>query len=692
MDIIVKGAPDFMFGLAPGDLEYDIETFPNCFTFIANHPELDKRWVFEISDFKNELPLLMAFIDVLRRQLSRLVGYNNLGFDYPVIHDIYKHGEFATAQRIYTKAMSIINGPYNQRFAHMIWDNDRVVPQIDLYKIHHFDNVSKATSLKVLEFNMGMSSIEDLPFDVGTHLDQNQIATLIDYNHHDVKATAMFHERTLPMIAMRERLSEKFNTNMINMSDVKIGETMLIKGMESSGIQCYYKDEDNKRQKKQTKRESLDLSTVIFPYVSFELPEFSRILQWLKAQTITETKGVFTDLTADVQGLTYKIGTGGLHASMRNAIIESSDTHQLMDIDVKSFYPNVAIKNNLYPAHLGEQFCDAYLDVYHTRQSYPKSAPENGAYKLALNGAYGGSNNEYSPFLDMAYTMSITINGQMLLLMLVEQMIKIPGLTMVQCNTDGVTYLCPREHVEHSRSVCKWWEELTKLELEEVLYSRMWIRDVNSYIAEKQDGGKLKRIGAYAYETAEENPVTRELPYHKDWSMRVVAKAAEAFLVRGADLREFIENHNDINDFFMRAKVPRSAMLEWGGKRVANIVRYYVSTDGHIMEKVMQAAGPIGEFKRKNKITDAMFHTVMDEIGLGEWDNRIHTGNKSIYEERRTEYHAPFTVMVCNYIPSRLMNPECAEDHDDQREYFDDISYDFYVKEAEKLVLKMRGI
>ena len=103
MDIIVKGAPDFMFGLAPGDLEYDIETFPNCFTFIANHPELDKRWVFEISDFKNELPLLMAFIDVLRRQLSRLVGYNNLGFDYPVIHDIYKHGEFATAQRIYTK-------------------------------------------------------------------------------------------------------------------------------------------------------------------------------------------------------------------------------------------------------------------------------------------------------------------------------------------------------------------------------------------------------------------------------------------------------------------------------------------------------------------------------------------------------------------------------------------------------------
>ena len=89
--------------------------------------------------------------------------------------------------------------------------------------------------------------------------------------------------------------------------------------------------------------------------------------------------------------------------------------------------------------------------------------------------------------------MSITINGQLLLCMLTEQMLKVPGLRMIQANTDGITYLCPHEYLDHTRAVCRWWEQLTNLELEEALYNRMFIRDVNSYMAEKQDG-KLKRL------------------------------------------------------------------------------------------------------------------------------------------------------------------------------------------------------
>jgi hypothetical protein len=595
-----------------------------------------------------------------------------------------------TAADIYTKAMSIINAHGPARFAHMVWESDWLVPQIDLYKIHHFDNMSKATSLKILEFNMQMDSIEDLPFPVGTTLTSEQIDILISYMWHDIEATDMFADRTVPQIAMRERLTAEFGKSMMNMSDVKIGETILVTEMEKRGITCF--EYDGKRKvKKQTKRESIDLNQVLFPYVRFERVEFQNIMSYLQSKVITETKGVFTGLTADVDGLEYHFGTGGLHASVESQVIHTDDRYQIVDVDVASFYPNMGIKNHLYPAHLGEAFCDAYLGVYHTRKTYDKGTPENEAFKLALNGAYGGSNNEYSPFFDSFYTMSITINGQLSLCMLVEQLVKVPGLRMIQANTDGVTYLCPHEYLDHTRAVCRWWEELTQLELEEALYNRMWVKDCNNYIAEKMNGD-LKRIGAYAHVTAEENPGTRELPYHKDWSARVVALAAEAALVHGTDIRDFISNHNNIFDFFLRTKVPRNSSLEWGGEQVSNIVRYYISTEGRPLEKVMPPNGPPGEYKRANKLTDAYFNQVMAEIGPGVWDERIHTKNKSVYEERRSGVNTGWKVQLCNELPP-LVSRVTSEGFDgdggdiaDFNDYFSDLNHEWYIKEAEKLV------
>jgi hypothetical protein len=694
---------DFFYGVTPGDISYDIETYPNIFTIKLLHKVTRHRWYFEISYRRNDIAAFCHFLDVLAQQHVRMVGYNNVGFDYPVIHFIHRN-QYAgiTAADIYTKAMSIIEAHGPAKFAHMVWESEWIVEQIDLYKIHHFDNMSKATSLKVLEFNMRMESIEDLPFPVGTVLDDSQCDILGIYNEHDVDATDMFLERTESHIKLREDLSKKFGKNMMNMSDVKMGETILVTEMERRGISCYEYN-GNKKVKKQTKRESIDLGQVIFPYVNFESQVFQQIKIYLESKVITETKGVFNGLIATVDGLDYHFGTGGLHASVESQVVHTTDTHQLVDVDVASFYPNMAIKNKLYPAHLGEGFCDAYLGVYDTRKTFVKGSPENEAFKLALNGAYGGSNNDYSPFLDPFYTMSITINGQLLLCMLVEQLLKTPGLRMIQANTDGVTYLCPHEYIEHTRSICRWWEDVTQLELEEALYNRMFIRDVNSYIAEKTDG-KLKRIGAYAHVTAEENPGTRELPYHKDWSSRIVALAAEEALVRGSDIGDFIRSHNDVFDFFLRTKVPRSSILEWGGEQVSNIVRYYISTSGKPLEKVMPPAGKAGEYKRANKLTDQYFNSVINEIGYGVWDERIHTKNKSTYAERRTGINTGYTVQLCNDLREfecgacqkwgaepLIVDGICETCNRSEKEIANysinrTINYDWYIKETEKLV------
>lgn len=671
--------PDFLFGITNGDIIYDIETYPNIFCIGLQHTGTGQRWYFEISPTRNDIQTFVKFLSIMSACTCRMVGYNNVGFDYPVIHFIFKNANVGISYKeIYEKAQSIINSHGPAKFAHMVWESDHVVPQIDLYKIHHFDNMAKTTSLKMLEFNMRMGNIEDLPFKPGAELTEHQRKTLADYMWHDIKATGLFYEKSLKQISMRENLSDSFSINMINMSDVKIGETILISEIEKVGIECY-SYADGKRKKRQTIRENINLADVVFPYVSFERPEFQNILNFLKSKIITETKGVFKDLCANIDGVMYKFGTGGLHASVESQIVHSSENHELVDVDVASFYPNLGIKNKLYPAHLGVEFCSAYLDVYKTRKTFKKNTSENGAYKLALNGSYGKSSSPYSVFFDQFYTMSITINGQLLLCMLIEQMLKVPGLRMIQANTDGITYLCPHEYLEHTRVVCKWWEDLTKLELEEVLYNRMFIRDVNSYMAEKKDG-KLKRIGAYAHETARENPDTREVPWHKDHSALVVPKAAEAALVRGEDIREFIMNHDDMFDFFLRTKVPRNSSLEWGGETVQNIVRYYISTGGKTLQKVMPPAGPLGEYKRANKLTDSYFHSVMQEIGNGVWDERVHTKNKSKYEIRTTGINTGWTVQLCNNLDSYefALMKDC-------------INYEWYIKETEKLVKPLIG-
>jgi len=205
--------------------------------------------------------------------------------------------------------------------------------------------------------------------------------------------------------------------------------------------------------------------------------------------------------------------------------------------------------------------------------------------------------------------------------------------------------------------------------------------------------GKLKRIGAYAHVTAEENSGTRELPYHKDWSARVVALAAEAALVHGADIREFITGHTDVFDFFLRTKVPRNSTLEWGGQQVSNIVRYYISTDGKPLEKVMPAKGQPGEYKRANSLTDDFFNEIIAEVGPGVWDARIHTKNKSTYEERRIGINTGWNVTVCNRLPESIVgyppddyfdNPEWNREHEQYA--FKDLNHEWYIKETEKLV------
>ncbi len=611
------------------DFIYDIETYPNIFTLAVEQADTPFKWAFEISQWRNDSKEIIEFLTYLRDNNARMVGFNNLGFDYPVLHMLIKMGH-ATADILYQKAMSIIQSQDSDKFTHMVYQSDRFVEQVDLFKIHHFDNKARSTSLKVLEFNMRSDTVEDLPIRVGTMVKESERNLIKQYNAHDVQQTKKFYTYSRDMINFREKLNTLYpGKDWINFNDTKIGKEFFTLKLEEAGVSCYDYGAMG-RTPRQTKRPTIALKDAILPSIQFEHPELTRVLNWLKSQVITETKGVFEDVTCTVNGFTFVFGLGGVHGSVENTIVESDDEFVIIDLDVSSYYPNLAIVNEFHPQHLGKTFCTIYKNLYEQRKSYPKGSAENAMLKLALNGVYGDSNNPFSVFYDPLFTMSITLNGQLLLCELAELIMEWTDAELTQCNTDGLTVKIKRSEVDQLEKVRHEWEVATGLQLEEAIYSRMIIRDCNNYVG-VYTNGKVKRKGAYEH----------DLEWHQNHSALVVPKVAEQVLVHGAPIRSSVEVHPDIMDFMLRAKVPRSGRLtiEKDGEhqQIQNITRYYVAKGG-----------------------GHLFKWLPPLKGKTEW--------------RKFAVESGWGVQVCNDISDAGELP---------------VDFDYYVNEIEKLTLSM---
>lgn len=171
---------------------------------------------------------------------------------------------------------------------------------------------------------------------------------------------------------------------------------------------------------------------------------------------------------------------------------------------------------------------------------------------------------------DPQYTMATTINGQLLLLMLAEDLVNnIPNIIVLQINTDGITVKIPKGAcLDLYCELCKKWENKTNLELEYAEYSKMVIRDVNNYLA-VYTNGKVKYKGAFE--------IDKEL--HKDNSFRIIQLALSDYFVKGISVEETIKNHRNIYDFCGRQKFTRDSYGE------THEIRYKDNNSYHHIEK-----------------------------------------------------------------------------------------------------------
>lgn len=732
-------AEELKFEKVYDDWIYDLETYPNIFTFATVFANGKGQRVFEISDRRNDINEMLDFLRKVKTAKHRLVGFNNVGFDYPVIHFILEKAKEAKAKgeqvhvtpgEIYSKVCKMFEAAKFNKFGTAIRASEVIIPQVDLFKIHHFDNKARMTSLKILEFNMRSRNIEDLPFPVGMRLNDAQKDELIRYNHHDVMETLKFYHHSMDAIKMRAELTVQFGFDCTNLNDTKIGKELFVNRLEKAkpGV-CYRVEKQGPkmvRKMQQTKREKIHLKDCILPYIKFDRPEFQAIHKWFADQTIVETNGVFSDLEEHnlgdvakyakmrtkmkkmncpvdgaknkryvpteehilemmkehpmgwveavplkspkgaasywfcwniaetlnvvINGFQYDFGTGGIHGCKKGITI-SKDGKRIYTLDVASYYPNLSIQNRIYPAHLNELFCDVYQGLYVERRSHHKESALNKALKLALNGTYGASGDEFSPMFDKQFMMSITINGQLSLCMLMEKLIADVGAEIVMCNTDGFEFVAS-EDPEIKKIIdmrVTEWEALTGLVMEGALYDKMLAANVNNYIACFY-GGKVKHKGAYVF-GKDKNAgkgfySNSELDWHKNQSALVVKMAASHELLGKGSAEAFIRAHDEPFDFMLRTKVPRSSKLvlfneETGEEKpLQNICRYYPSVNGGKLIKLMPALE-----------------------------------GKEILGDRRLSIDAKWNVTPCNNMDDFSWG----------------INYDYYIEEANKLVQAIVG-
>lgn len=554
---------------------YDVETFCNCFTYIDYDPDTKEINQFVITDFQNEHTEFVKYIKMLEKKKAGMVGFNNLHFDWPVVSSIVEN-RLNTGELIYAFAQTLINAEKKTY-------SKQSINQLDLYLLNHYDNKARSTSLKALEVSCGWDNVMDMPMDHTTTITPTNLPTLLEYNKNDVLFTAKFYSMCKEKIELRKKISKKYKLKVMNKSDVIIGESIFLKYLSDTMDMPVAQLKEIRG-----KRTDVALKKIIFPYVSFVEPSFQKLMRLMqetvsssqflrnfvenmdtrlstnelfdkfrdnniRVQRIAQQKKSFS-FSVQYNNIQIDYGVGGIHGCVKPGVYQSNFTHGILDIDVKSYYPNLFIQNRLHPKQMDQDtFIKVYSDIFQERVKAQKEGDKltSDALKLALNGLFGKTGSDVSCFYDPNVFFAVTVNGQLLLTMLVERLVR-KGASLLQVNTDGVTILYSYLLQDDIMNICKEWEAITKLQLEYANYSKMIIRDVNNYIA-VDEFGKIKEKGAF--ETKKD--------WHKDNSYMVVPLAVREYFVNNTPIEVTLRKHKNILDFCGRYKASKGWHVEF---------------------------------------------------------------------------------------------------------------------------------
>lgn len=499
----------------------------------------------------------------LRRLLrNRLVTFNGIGFDLPVLR-VALAGE--PTDRIHKAAESIITRNLRP------WQFDRAWPVARPLEVDHIDLIEVApgmASLKLYGGRMHSRRLQDLPIAPGTMVTDEQRELLRTYCRNDLDTTLDLYRKLLPQIELRAAMSEQYGMDLRSKSDAQIAEAVLVHEVGGEVLRPVVEPGTTYRYQ-------------VPAFVSFATPELQALLERIAAAdfVVADTGSVLEPevLQTEVrigQGI-YRMGIGGLHSSETGQVVSADDEHVLLDRDVASYYPAIILRLGLAPAQMGQDFLRAYRGIVDRRLAAKRSGDKVTAdtLKIVVNGSFGKLGSKYSKLYSPDLLVQVTVTGQLCLLMLIESL-EAAGIRVASANTDGIVIRCPKALTRTMDAIVGGWESVTGFDTEATDYRAVYSRDVNSYIAVKDDGVKLK--GAYAGTGLAKNPANA-----------IAIEAVVRWLVDGTPVRQTIRECTDIRKFVTVRSVKGGA-VDQAGQYLGKVVRWYyaIGVSGAIKYKV----------------------------------------------------------------------------------------------------------
>lgn len=568
---------------------YDIEVFQNIFHCSVKDTETGIIYKFEISKRKNQLKELVKFFkqvdsyvkwgDFYTTNLeidSKIIfcGYNNLHYDNPIINYIIeyedklsKHNVATICDSLFHLSNIITTSKEDDIDAWKHWKYQIWFDTFDILTMLYSNKLR--VGLKEIQVTMQYPNVQEFVCDWSKPLPLEDFDSMIDYNINDIESTSELLNRCKKDVDLRIAIEDEYGVRVLSKDGVNIGMKILTqKYLEKTGLTWW--DIKDLR----SPMSVIPLKDVILPFIKYNSPTLQKVLEDMKNQIVSpgrkgyENKFVFDKLR-------YSVGVGGIHSVNSPEVIIPKEDEMLIDIDVASLYPSMLIEYGFYPKHLGKEFLEVYKQIKDERieAKHNGDKVKNETLKLALNGLSGNLQNEhnfcYSPFA----VMQIRINGQLLLLMLAERLVEL-GCRIIQANTDGLFVLLKRDVYDKVNNVCREWEQLTKLTLEEERFKAMYQYAINDYFAITEDN-KVKEKGMFI----------TTVKLGKGLTPKIIPKAVINFFKDGVPVEETIKGCQDIRDFLMSEKTGKQWHVEYMREEQQRTNRFYASTDGGYLWK-----------------------------------------------------------------------------------------------------------
>lgn len=412
------------------------------------------------------------------------------------------------------------------------------------YPLNNYDVMTSFHGLKQLEGFMGNNIKEtSVDFNIDRKLTAEEISETIKYCKHDVEQTIeVFIERKADFDA-HLGLIKKFNLplNYISKTKAQLSATIL------GGVKQKYDDE-------------FDIE--FLPCI--KLDKYKDAIEWFKNPL---NRNYDKEFELEVAGVTHSFGWGGLHGAKE----KYHGTGLIIHVDVTSYYPSLMIEWNLGSRSATKWYL--FKEIYDERVALKKAGKkkEQAPLKIVLNGTYGILKDKNNPLYDPKKANDVCINGQLLLLDLVEKMETIKGFELIQSNTDGLIVKIPNtdEAFNELDDICYEWETRTRFGLGFDYIKEIYQKDVNNYVF-IQDDGKIERKGAYVKELS-----------NLDYDLPIVNKSIVEYMINKTPIERTINECNVFKDFQKIVKISSKYLRGWHNDKFLNdkTFRVFASTN-----------------------------------------------------------------------------------------------------------------